>query len=415
MDHRNQPNEPQFFDISRLTSYKYGNSSGIDINLMIEESPQKWAEASGYRYTSQADENEIKTPIQNCFLFNKAIEYAVSRPKEAVTNVFADNLTCVYWNWGVRPNLPFGEIVFLEISKEDIYIGSAFWAKYYPFLSNHQDGKCTLKFDGNINYHSVEEQVYFLGGVNQEGHFVKDLIPKLMGIKMLNLDRNIPIVVSRLYPYQRKIIKDLGLNFSFYEIAPPESMSFDLVRFRNAFVSYPLTSSIKSTFFRQCVAHIRGGFNADRNFVQNLPKYFYLKRDSSEETKRVFNTSDIEKALGRLGFLSISCEGRDPKELIALFSNAKLIVSDPYTPLLNWHNYCRSSCYAIWMIPESYSNGIDPTPLNNGVLDDLFVSLDKLFILTGTLTNDVYSSTAPHTYCVEDLLLLVEKIQCTYA
>lgn len=402
---------PQFFDISELPSYRREAWPGVQARLTIEESPAKWAAMSGYSFTSYPDDIPSNI-LPDSLLQRRSLENATQQAREALTNVCAQDLTCLYWNWGVRPNLPSGEVLFSSISRTNTVLSSRFWAKYLPFLSNmsEQDGTIDLRFVGQINCHHIDEDVFLLGGVNQEGHFTMDLLPNLIGIKSQDLSPDTPIIVGKLYPYQRRIIEAMNLNYSFYQVEPPAPMSLDVLKLKKAYASHPLSSKFKAEFLSDCASSFRNSASRQGILSSSLPRYFYLKRGFGERTNRVENRQEIEDALNARGFLSVSCDNRDPKELISLFSNAQLIVSESGTPFSNFCNYCPPDCKGIWLMPESVCNGLDISALDP-VVDVLLRCTGRSFIYPGAVVGDKYAWSTPHVYPVAGLIELVERIR----
>jgi hypothetical protein len=402
---------PRFSDISALPTYRREQVEGAYVPLSIESSAARWAQQAGYRSLDLPDTVPPERPIQDSYLAGMAMEVAAAQARTAQSHVHAEDLTCVYWNWGVRPNLPDGEVLFALISRAQTLLHDSVWAKFFPFLADVDTEARSATMVPGPQYvrHLIDEPVFLLGAGNQEGHFVMDLIPRLQGIKALGLDPGIPVIVGRLLPYQKRVIQALGLNFHFYEVAPPAEMTLETLVFKEAWYSEVSSACLKARFIDECVAAVPMRRPEHRALAAQLPKFFYLKRGGGEHPARVRNGVDVEQALNGLGFVTLSCADRSPAELITLFSNAQVVVAEPGTPLSNFLNYCPPSCYAVWMVPETVCRGQGLVSLAP-VYDVLIRRLSHIAILPGVQQGEQFGWAVPHDYPVADLLAQVSVL-----
>jgi hypothetical protein len=315
------------------------------------------------------------------------------------------NIWAIVKNVSVAMHVWFnGEVLFFPYARSGgFFCEDEYWVDFYPFLSRDENGQYAMRLDHFAEEHFIPELSVFMGGHHQFGHFYFDVLPRLEILKKLPILSQAPVITATFRRWELDIVNTLFSEIRFRQI--PEN-SNKLLHF--AKLALPLKISVKRgyEFIRNNVSSIR---YASRTENHNLPEKVYVTRSKVERTGRVTNAEEIDNFMRAENFFL--CEGGrySAREMMELIGSAKLVVSDPITPHLNFNAYSNSKAKLISLLPDWIISKPNIRMLKGG-LAHLYPILDRSLLIGGGSRAQNLNHEIPCEFSIEEIKKAVRRM-----
>jgi len=184
----------------------------------------------------------------------------------------------------------------------------------------------------------VSAPCVFLGGSKNFGHFIHDLIPKLLSVEAHGIGADVPIVTSFLNDDIRRVVNMLFPGRTLIDLAKSPVFGEKKIEknikkhgsvgnihiFRDAI----LPSRVPYSYSHPILQKKTAGWLRKRGAVSKNKRRIYLsRRDQPENQRRVGNEKQLLRALRKLGFEEICPPLMKVEELAEVMSQAEIVVS----------------------------------------------------------------------------------------
>lgn len=364
------------------------------LNVRVLSCLQVWGQMSGYivhpiKQTVFSCPSNIDTLPSDIVFIAKKMVVDSQRPAFAVC---ATNMKMVSWR---LPQTSEGAEVQVSISSNNDIVCDPQCLPFYSFIRNISDDNTTCLIDATAfvsDRITIEEDCFFLGGINNFGHWVADFLPNLRAYKEICTDDSLPIVVPKLAAWQRDLLVGLGINAPLIEMTP--SSHCTIYEFKRVWLGGGFALPARYEFLRKTY-HENFLPVATSNASSQQGQRIYISRAKWDNINRVNNEAEICEFLIGKGFVIVYSEQLNARQATEIFGRAQIVVSSPGSSMFNFFAFSSSNCKMICLWPETlFANGLGMESLllwHVPYLDDItFVLGSSVSRGSGALIEDSY-------------------------
>jgi len=226
----------------------------------------------------------------------------------------------------IRQYLPNDQGWLYYLENGDLITDNAYWTRMIAI--NDKERKHMACVSPDIRYGifshphempTVTGPCITLFGRKNYFHFIIDYLPFIFYSRICKQTRNLPILMTNLYPVQKGIMEAFDINPRGIELLDSHITGNPCVfRFQDAYVPSHVPLSDRVNLLRMAI-------KADA-----LPKgekmLFISRHHNPEAPSRLSNTEPLQKALENYGFETVFAEDLSVLQQRELFSKARVIV-----------------------------------------------------------------------------------------
>jgi len=304
--------------------------------------------------------------------------YQLQQNHRRNTYVTAEDVWLLTWIWSN------GEILSFPISQSGHVIAAdTFWLDFYPFLKKVDRESWELSLEHFVHKYRMDGDFCFFGGFHQFGHFMMDIVPRA---RMSELAAKLgsvqlpPLISTDLHPWERDIVDTLLPEHSILPVLVQTSLM--LV----GSLTFAAEQSIRTShdYVRKKVTAASETQTLACSDESSLPELIYLSRGRLDRAHRVLNYIELDSYAQRSGFKTLAAEAYTISQLIFFFRKVKLVIAEPYTPLVNFMFFAPPHAKAIQLAPEDVLFSPGHTTLKGGFIH-LVPYLDRIYFSSGTV------------------------------
>lgn len=311
----------------------------------------EWANASGYEARAIPQPPFVMprtAEILPADIYTMA-EDMVSGSLKPAYAVCAEGMRLVSWR---LPITKAGAETLMPISKAGDIVWDRQTLGFYTFIRQltPDNSRCVVDATPFLSKRiRIEEECFFLGGVNHFGHWVADYLANLQALKAAELPTQMPIVTPLLEDWQRETITCLGLTNRLIELEPPSHCT--LIEFDRAWMANGYSLPERYRFLRS-VFSASVSEMAQRN-ASALPTRIYVSRGQWRGANRVANEDAVCAYLIARGFAIVYPEQLGIRRSAELFGGAEIIVVGPGAHWFNHFVFAPASCLLVSLYPDA--------------------------------------------------------------